>query len=313
MLKTTVGLLILIVINTSCQKEMSIENNPSAPISPTADSNYIDTLYETQQQLGITDTVGYYKYSYDNLKRVISMNWEWGDFQVSYDDSGRIVYFYNNADTFPYKSLFIVTSDGKHVFDTLLRFYFFNSSGVLIRDSSVIATQTSYIGQPATYTISHLVNNYLYSPGLIVRRGSEIPVLFPPQVPLAPVYYIDSTRLNSSNNQVSNVKYLAYNVPSGYSLIYTIAASYDTKPNPHKKLNIFKMYTPVHPGPAYFPEEFIGQNNMQSCSVLSSSGTNELTTYTNTYLPNGFLLKAEYNSVNNTSFTNGWVYKYKSL
>ena len=301
----------------SCQKELSKESSGTTVILPPPplsilDSNYIDTVYEFETRNGVTDTTAYNSYKYDAQKRVVSINWEFGDFQFPYQDSGKAVYFYNGTDTLPYQSVTIADYNGMLVFDTTITFYFYDNAARLIKDSVVDAERD--ISYPY-YRLRHYVELYSYASGKVFRQSSDLPIIEPSPAAYPPTFTLDTVIVNAALNPVSAVSYVSLNNNSSFSKYYETANSYDNNPNPYYKLNISKSFSPipVADGPSYFTD-FIGKNNcVINYTNYPASGSNSTTLFTNVYLPNTYIKKTSLPANFNPAFTDGYLYTYKAL
>jgi hypothetical protein len=304
------AILVTLVI-TSCQKEFSVEGGTTI-ISPTVlDSNYLDTVYEFSTRTGITDTTAYYSYKYDAQKRVVSINWQWGDFLLPYQDSGSIKYLYNGADSLPYRSYMIATYDGMLVFDTLNTFYTYDNSARLIKDSSIASdrgTASPY------YRVRQYLNLYNYAAGKITRQSSDLPIIEPSPSAYPPGFTFD-TVIISNQNPVTSVTYVSYINNTSFSKDYETVITFDNKPSPYYKLNISKSFSPIPVAEgADFFINFIGKNNFTNYYTnYPVSGSNSTIIYTNVYFSNGYIKKTSYPSDFDPTFTDGNIYTYKAL
>lgn len=296
--------LVTIVI-ISCQKEFSVEGG-TIIISPTVlDSNYLDTVYEFSTRTGITDTTAYYSYKYDAQKRVVSINWQWGDFLLPYQDSGSIKYFYNGADSLPYKSYMVTTYDGMLVFDTLNTFYTYDNSARLIKDSSVASdrgTASPY------YRVRQYLNLYNYAAGKITRQSSDLPIIEPTPIAYPPTYMLDTAIIDANQNPVTTVNYISRNNNTSFVKDHDIIIGYDNKPSPYYKLNIFNSSCPIPALDQTFFLNYTGKNNYINYTTGSST-----VVYTNVYFSNGYLKKTSYPSEIDPAFTDGYIYTFKAL
>jgi hypothetical protein len=296
----------------SCQKELSNENGIGITPPPltVTDSNYIDTVYEFETRTGITDTTAYYSYKYDAQKRVVSINWQWADFALPYQDSGSIRYFYSGTDSLPARSLLTATYNGMLVFDTTVNFYTYDIGARLTKDSTVAAERD--VSFPY-YRLRHYTDVYNYPAGKIVRQSSDLPVIEPDPAAYPPTFTMDTVITGANQNPVSSVSYVAYNTPAAFSKDYTTAITYDNNPNPYYKLNIFKTFSPIPvvEGPGFF-SDFIGKNNFTIYNTIYT-GSSSTIPYTNSFLVNGYIKTSSYPALFNPLFTDGYLYVYKAL
>jgi hypothetical protein len=303
--------ILVIVLITSCQKEFSIEG-ATTTLSPTVlDSNYLDTVYQFETRVGITDTTAYYCYKYDAQKRVVSINWQWGDFLLPYQDSGSIKYFYNGADSLPYKSYMIATYDGMLDFDTTTTFFNYDISARLIKDSAINGERN--ISSPF-YRVRQYVNSYSYITGKITRQSSDLPIIEPNPSAYPPSFTLD-TVIISNQNPASSVTYISYINNTSFAKDFETVITYDNNPSPYYKLNISKSFSPIPVAEgADFFINFIGKNNFSNYYTnYPASASNSTIIYTNIYFSNGYIKRTSYPSDFNPTFTDGYIYTYKAL
>lgn len=313
LMKKIYSLLIIfftIVLIISCQKEFSSENGtgiilPPPPPSTVADSNFIDTLYEFETRGALTDTTAYFSYKYDTQKRLASINWEWGDFLSVYDVGGTINFFYNGADSLPFRSLSTALYEGKTIADTSITFYYYDVTGGLIKDS-VINSEKRVVTNPY-YRLRHYVNTYSYAAGKVFRQASDLPVIEPQPIAYPPVYMLDTAIIDANQNPVTTIHYVSYNNNTSFFKDQEITIVYDNKPNPFYKLNIYKAISPI-PDQGYLPNYFTGRNNY----INYSTGTSSVI-YTNAYLTNGYIKKVSYPATFDPSIITGYIYIYRAL
>ena len=113
-----------------------------------------------------------------------------------------------------------------------------------------------------------------------------MPIIEPTPLTYLPVYYLDTAFITSSN-PVRSVQYRTENFPAGFIKEFETTITYDNNPNPHKKLNTFKAFSPVPmPSFPFFIFDYIGPNNFVSYTI-----GNPFITYNNTYLGNGYIKK----------------------
>jgi len=309
---TFLTVILAIAVLTSCQKELSSENGtgiilppPPPPPATVTDSNYLDIVYEFETRVAVTDTTAYYSYKYDAQKRVVSINWQWGDYLLPYQDSGRVKYFYNGSDTLPYRSYMTATYDGMLVFDTISTFYTYDNTARLIKDSSVASdrgTATPY------FRMRQYLNLYNYVAGKITRQSSDLPIIEPTPSAYPPTYRLDTAIIDVNQNPVNTVNYVSYNNTISFSKDYDIIISYDNKPSPFYKLNVFKSSSPIPALDQTFFLNFTGRNNY---TTYTTGGSTVI--YTNVYFSNGYIKRTSYPADIDPTFTDGYIYTYKAL
>ncbi|WP_462254732.1 hypothetical protein [Ferruginibacter sp.] len=301
-----------ILLTASCQKELSNESGPTIILAPsTLDSNYLDTVYEFETQVGVTDTIAFYTYKYDAQKRVVSINWQWGDFLLPYQDSGSIKYLYIGSDSLPYQSTLITTYDGMLVFDTINTFYTYDNAARLIKDSAVASDRGT--ANPY-FRVRKYLNLYNYAAGKITRQSSDLPVIEPSPGAYPASFTLD-TVIISNQNPISSVSYVSTINNTSFSKDYETVITYDNNPSPYYKLNISKSFSPIPVAEgADFIINFIGKNNSTNYNTnYPASGNNSNIIYTNIYLSNGYIKKKSYPSSFDPNFTDGYIYTYKAL
>jgi hypothetical protein len=312
--KTLLFVILIIMLATGCQKELSNERSTTIILNPptTLDSNYLDTVYEFETQVGGTDTTAYYLYKYDAQKRVVNISWQRGEFLLPYDDSGSIKYLYSGADSLPYQSYMTATYDGMHDFDTTTTFYYYDNAARLTKDSAV--NRERNISSPF-YRVRRYVNSYSYAAGKIMRQSSDLPIIEPVPTTYPPSYTLDTALLSSNQNPVSAVLYISLNNNTSFVKDYEIVAGYDNNPSPYYKLNISKSFSPMPAiGEPTFFLDFNGRNNYTNYTTnnIAHPGTSSVN-YTNFYLNNGYIKKTSFPSNVDPSFTDGYIYTYKPL
>jgi len=310
-MKGIFSILMLIIILSACKKDAVQNGNSNPPPPPPAlDSNYIDTLYKTITRGSITDTVAYYKYNYDNLKRVTLVKWEINDFGQSNNGGGTEIYSYNNNDMLPYSSYRTSSLNLTTLLtDTIIFYHWYDNGGRLIKDSVMQSHRTAPGVPSAGYFLRKRGITYQYSNALIIKKDTNIAVYDPGNN----INYnsTDSTFLSPTGNPVLDRFF------SGILPFATATITYDNMINPHTKLNIFKAFSPA---PLWslpdFYTSFIGQNNYVSYKNISPAPfdyNNFNSIFSNIYLPSGYLLKTTANGQYPPTDIVSWIYKYKAL
>ena len=221
-IKILVHILCLATVFLSCKKEPSDNNT----IQPETDSSFISKViwYEDVNGTNISFSS---TYEYDGLKRVAaiydsSTNYGYTDF----------LYFYNGNDTLPFKRKEIDNDQ-----DSIETFYFYNTQGKKIKDSATISYNfTSDPYQPwvqrhyvyANSAIYEYVDTYDYTNNIWRHSTADTAI-------------ID----NNTGNAVSS-KYYGWNSSTNnYSLLNSVAYTYDNSANPFYKLSNLQTESPV--------------------------------------------------------------------
>ncbi len=123
--------LVCFIFFIGCQKELSIENGGSStPIVVNTDSIYLDKIYGLDNNGNKVDS---FMIIYDNQKRVISM----GSNSVA-PDIYLYNYFYNGADTIPFRSRLIQGSSFSS--DTTTTYHYYDANQRNIKDSAIFSS-----------------------------------------------------------------------------------------------------------------------------------------------------------------------------
>jgi len=278
---------------------------PATP--PAIDSNYVDTVYKTETRAGITDTTEYYSFQYDAQKRLVTIKRQWGPFGQPYNEYQDQTWYYNGADTIPYK-YYGVGTEGvmmtNVIYDTITVFFYYNGSSQLIKDSA--AKRRRY---GSTNIAKHYVSTYTHSANRVITfiKDSLLNATAPP-----PVAYHDIDTTNFvGQNPVSNITYSDANVnyPQFKKTGEGIAA-YDAKPNPLAKLSNFRAMSPIL-GWGLNVLLNNSKNNLLSYTYTGTSSSSTLT-YSYTYLPNNYISIAVFTKSGVPGSVFSYIYKYKA-
>lgn len=301
------------LILASCQKELSVQGGTTpTPPPPTTviDSNYIDTVYAFETQNTITANTEYFAYKYDSGKRVVSVNWEGGNYLSPYSDSGRMTYFYHGTDSVPYLSFMTATWNGMLVFDTTKTYYTYDNMGRLVKDSSYYGERD--ISPTPYYRVRHMISTYSYNAGKVVGQSADLAIIEPNPISYPTTYNID-TAILSNQNPISSVDYVSYINNTSFSKYYETVISYDNNPSPYYKLNISKSFTPIPgDGAAVWFLYYTGKNNYTSYITIHTGSTGT-ETFNNIYLNNGYIKKTSFPAQNNPANKDGYIYVYKTM
>ena len=226
------------IVFTSCQKDF--EDTANRPNPGNNEDLYIDTVYEYSADYpdGPAFT---YVYNYDALKRVSEIRVHSTAEGPVYD--GNVVFTYDGNNMQPSSKKLIgyaiLPGTNEKFFDTSVNYYFYTNEN-LIRDSMIYSENNS-IGiwggsgyrkrlflskfeyQGSNFFIHHSIDTAL------INLGNTWPT----------DYTADSVFLDANGNVLRSLHYQG--VPwEIQSHSFTETFTYDTKPNPFKKLNIYK-------------------------------------------------------------------------
>jgi hypothetical protein len=262
------AILSIIIILSSCQKEISIENIPNPNPNPgvlTADSNYLSKIYYTYFDGVSLDTIDIFSYTFDNNKRVVLLT-DTSDYTGPNHLYSRTQYFYNAADTLPYKSIRFEHHNtlGVEYIDTTTTFIFFNTSGQKIKDSVISQFQNL-----STYVNKEIaVHQYTYSP-LKIYGATKTILFYTLGGSLNDNDVTDTATLDAKGNIISNIKN-RYNAASLSVEKVVSTLTYDANPSPFAHLTNFKAYM-VFPSGETLLEEFVQKNNRLHTTEITSS------------------------------------------
>ena len=299
--------LIALIYFTDCNKEMSVENSNTTVVTPphSVDSlYYVDSLvlYDYDVSGNITDSL-FYKYQYDSRKRLVL---------ISETDPGGstwdyITLNYNGTDTLPYmfREIDSSFSFSGAAYDTLFRYFTYNSQGKKIKDSSV---EFLYLYTAPYYT----VRNYTYSGNTVTSSGWEGQNSNPA---LATALNLDTAIIISNGDIISAISYQSVS-GNPYQKYFDTHLTYDTKKTPEYASSWKNIGYKV---PSY---EYIYNEHTPFNNVVHTYQYNYLTssilfddyvlniTYNNQDLP----VTAYYSSTpNNLGIYSKAVFKYKRM
>lgn len=146
---------LLVLVISSCQRELDIDLGNDPPPPAINDSIYLSKYidFDTTQPPGL-DTFSVYDFFYDIRKRIT--HYTWRDPNSSTDQSGEVKYYYNGNDTLPYKMTQVSKENGIiGLLDTI--FYTYASSGKVSKDSmlSYFAVTNQLFSESAmAYTVN---------------------------------------------------------------------------------------------------------------------------------------------------------------
>jgi hypothetical protein len=233
-LKAIIPAFILIISLFSCQKEYvpsGVDPNPTP--DPIADSNYLDKIFYIDSS-SIQKENEVLLFNYDNANRVISIYDSIGiSPQTNLTINNKYLYYYNNSDTLPYKTINVDYFDSSLPPDTTVKFHFYDGTGQKIKDSILYS---EYNG--SNFTV--WTDIQLYSYGLGKIYGEEF------------MSYTNSTNydlirrdtgiINSYGDIVNNQKYVYDPVTMSSTLFENSTHEFDNHPSPFAKLSNFKTW-----------------------------------------------------------------------
>lgn len=232
LVKLLCGIFVLMIVFSSCQKEISADDFD--PIDPPAanDSIYLNKAYFLTDLGTGMDTVVTATLQYDSRKRIVS----WTDsttadnndepYTISYQ------YFYNGNDTVPYKVISLwddlLTADD---YDSTIAFFTYDANGRKLKDSVVYH---EYSGGAGSSSLQ--LTNYTYAAGKMYGETKT--------ETLTPSSFIemrrDSATLNAAGDIVQNKSYLLDG--GSYELAETMNLTYDTKISPFTYLTSYAAH-----------------------------------------------------------------------
>ncbi len=315
---------------SSCQKEFTVESGVVAPSTNlTGDSNYLSRYFFYDVYANIADTGTKRTYTYDNLKRVISISdtsYEPGAINppVSYSFTQ---YYYNANDSQPYKKFLIEKTIGTNVYnDTITDFYSFNTNAQLVSDSSINSSEQLSGSSPAipARAITKTIRTINYAGNR--RYGTQTSsVLLNLNGNAEPYVRKDTATVDAAGNIIS-ASYRKDYLSTNNFMYHTATFTYDNKFSPYYKMNIKKtentfdkldFYRNIS---AYL--NFLPVNNILKVHEgisFSISGTIVNDTYDTDdtgslfYYPNGFLSYTFFQYPSPVIYTNRQSFIYTSL
>ncbi len=262
--------ILVILLASSCQKEVSSSNRPDTPTTA-GDTTQLLKYYEIDSIPGeAPDTSLIITFSYDAAGRLIEDDVVFSTDPLANSNLFEMdQYFYQNADTLPYKHHYysIEGADPNNLFlDTF--FYTYNSTGTLVADSIFTVNGTN--------PIYAWKNTYDYQAGYIIRHTTDTTSI---------TDTIYQTYQGGNLTSQDNTLYSPGNAPVINNFVY----SYDNHPNPFNITGYTKTRFI-----AYFEDDSYNtpqKNNPVSCSQSFTSGgivsTNNIQ-YSYSYKTNGY-------------------------
>lgn len=287
---------------SSCQKEVSIENDDPVPVVST-DSSYLDKIYYMANQGAGNDTVAIDSYQYDANKRVVSVTYreDDGTSTNTLEVYATEKHSYNGNDTLPYKMVRVEYNDLVPN-DTTVTYFTYSAIGQRIKDSSLISKHTGV----STARLDKKIVLYQYVPGKIYGRTEDVTLADNSPIPVVTgvtSVSADTAVVDASGNIISSVRWDAG--ASSPSVISSF--TYDNQPSPFARLSNFRAIA-VFPSRETFINEMQAKNNR--LHAVQSSGYDEDLTGKYTYHVNGYPKKIfETDIITGDTFTTLFIYK----
>ncbi len=312
MLKKFIIPAICFIALASCQKELSFNNTTNPPTVATKDSSYLFKIYDIYFDGVVSDTLDLLTYTYDNTKRVVFLT------DTSTDSNGTYLYFktqyfYNSADTIPYKSIYYdyyPTSTYTYL-DTTTSFFFYNALGQKIKDSIIDNFQDLNSG----FIKDIIVCNYKYGNSKIYGF-TKATLFYSGGGTIAGENVTDTATLDTKGNITNNVKY-SYDA-TGASIRKVVSTiTYDANPSPFAKLSNFKSYRIFPNGETFLFNEFYQYNNRLHTTEITTSTPNSIfdEDYTGAYKyrSNGYIQEIYATDTSTPGSYEKAVFIYKAL
>jgi len=311
--------LLLLIISSfffsACQKDLSsINTNPS--IIAGLDSTYLDTVYFADIRSGVTDTQKIFSYRYDAMKRLTLAKWVSSKSTTIFKDSGSISFSYISNDSLPYRAQAIRTYDLGRTFDTSTKFYFYDLTGRLIKDSTVGSSNNFN----TTFTSSLSITGYVYLPGQVSCYSTNS------VTSTNPTYNSNSTEKDTSfiNTDGNILKTVFYNLNIGSGVFRKVMETnitYDNRPISYLNLNIFHSMSSVFNSYTELFPPFDGKRSTKNPLSVTNTYYDTFGNITGTivwnhaytYTPDGFPQSSSYDDPYGQSRRIQYQYKYKKM
>jgi hypothetical protein len=275
---------LLLIILSSCQKELSSENNPPPNGTNTTDSNYLykDISVYDHSTGGPADS-SVDTYTYDTRKRVTQLKTVYYPDSGAATDSSEVSFYYNGTDTLPNKLIDQGIQFGSSTYSDV-HFPTYDAQGRFVYDSSIV----TYNG-PTTTIIQTIVTRTFKSAYVIFTQKDSAIVIAPNSSVHS--YTVDTGWTDPNQNIIKN-----NNWEEGYSTPFISNKgnyTYDNKPSPYTRLNIFNLLYNIHSIKEFFSPQY---NNIVSYYNedygYGSPPIIYSISFTNTYNSQGLIIKA---------------------
>ena len=315
MKQTSLFLALLCLYLISCKKEENSDNvnDPETPVF--IDSSYLDKWYVIDSVDSYEDTSSIYEFTYDNEKRVTSVEILKLNPSLILEHFGIMNYYYNGSDTLPYKSYTLQNTyfAGPLLMDTTTTFYFLDATGKRLRDSTLRTTWdgTSYISRIIltnyTYVSDNVITHSLYH-GITYQNGVITDTLDLPT---------SDTTMVSNGNDLANIFYLG----DAGAYITETTITYNTEPNIFSKFNIRNNFQYPNFGQHFgdFPTNTTNNPlHFHQIGYYAFGGTTTVSdlTYTYQYNSNGLVKSVIWPNLNIPSPSTNYVknlFTYRNL
>lgn len=255
---------------SSCQKELSYEIGSSSNFIDsvnTADSNYLSKIYYITLPQNDTDAVSYY--TYDNLKRVVSLKYTERISPQIYVEDGTNYYYYLGNDTFPFKATYVDINAATSHNDTTINFFTY-AAGRRVKDSIIFIDYSSYSSSGTlAYRVRKTINTYQYPANKIYGLSNSIFTFDNGPFVSTGISYssADTAALDISGNVISSTHTDNGNPQANESGSFT----YDTHPSPFRKLSNFPAIN-IFPSGETFIDEMQSKNNRLHATEYQYNG-----------------------------------------
>jgi len=305
-MKTAIQLFVIGIVLSmiSCQKEFSIENNSGNPPTVLNDTIYLDKAIQVYDDMqGDIDSLVRH-FAYDNLKRVTAVM-DTNFYNGVPDIITSVSYFYNNNDSLPDKSYSLYQSIPSPDYDTTTHFFTYDVQGRLTRDSS-ISRELSGSG----YIVAKEIIKTQYAQSVNYYDRVVTGLLVPVTV-FIDFNHKDTAWLDVNGNVKKDVSHSYTTNPASQMLEYTGTYTYDNKPNPYSRLNIFATFIRNHSGSVIVRPQFNNYITYFSEDYFFGGPSVFSENFTHSFNNKGLLVQS-YGLANNGDVDRSY-YTYKSL
>ncbi len=250
---------ICLLLLASCQKELSLENNPGTPPGSTGNDSTLLSMYiQVDTTAGSIDTMSKTVFEYDVLKRLTAyktFNYI-NNIPALAEPSVRGYYFYNGTDTLAFKTIIVAadsSGSGDINVDSSCSFLTRNASQQITRDS-VYYLQYQRTTGPGLGTLHTYTSNFIIYADSVIDNYRETDNAGGITSVVTGKNKYAQTKLNG--NLASETFYIWEN--TGYRQIRSESISYDNKINP---LKILSTNYPVILNDNFSANEYLYRNN----------------------------------------------------